>query len=349
MPTLASRPLTLPYSNHEHYTISLFAKSGTFSPPLAQALQGVGCKKTAEGVRVLHTEHNWPEVWSRLYEVITKEGAHESLEVKLSGGDGDVTSLRKTPAGIQAIVDGLWLIEALKQDRLLTFYQPVLNRQDKIFGYESFVRVRAEDGDVISGEKVVAASRALGIEYMLDRQLHVQAIKTFAVSDCSGFLFINLFPGFIQRPAVYLEGLSEAVQLYGVVPKNLVLEFTRAEHQKDIRHLKNVCEYGRSKGYSIALDDINTADGAQKLVTEIRPDFVKLDLPRNEFGKQSLWQSSVRELAQIAHAAGSTVVAEGVESEEQYQQLKMLGVDLFQGYLFSPPVASEEAARYQHG
>src|SRR5256885_879724 len=78
------------------------------------------------------------------------------------------------------------------------------------------------DGSILAGDKIIPASKALGIEHMIDRHLQVQAIKTFVSSAFNGFLFVNFFPGFIHRPSVYLEGLSETVKSFGVVPKHIV-------------------------------------------------------------------------------------------------------------------------------
>lgn len=336
MQPIPAKSLNLPYLQHEGYELRLFSVSGAFSPIVSAALLQAGCKKTLQGMQLLHAGRDWPVSWVKIYHVLQQAGLLADVDVEIHAEDGTSTP-RKNAAGLQAVADGLWLGEALLEDRLLCYFQPIVNRKAQAFGYESFVRVRSRDGSIIAGDKVIAASRALGIEYMIDRQLHVQAVKTFAGSDCAGFLFVNFFPGFIHRPAVYLEGLSEAVRQYDLVSKNVVLEFTRAEAQRDLRHLKNVCEYGRSKGYSIALDDIVTLEGARALVPEIKPDFVKIDMQPPGKTSDPAWQSTIHKIVELVHAVGGTVIGEGVETEAAYQQLKSVGVDLFQGYLFSPP------------
>ena len=210
---------------------------------------------------------------------------------------------------------------------------------NKVFGYESFARVQAKDGEMMSGDKVMQAGRALGIEFMIDRHMHAQAISTFMRSHFNGFLFVNLFPGFIHRPEVYLEGLSKAAKDLGMVSKHVVLEFTRAEATRDFTQLKHICEYGRSRGYSISLDDVETIDGAKKLLAQIQPDFLKIDrqLVKHIAEKKTL----VSDMTTLAHASRCAVIAEGVETDAEYQQLKTLGIDLFQGYFFSPPVPVE--------
>lgn len=303
-------------------------------------MKKIGYSKTVSGGWIIQAPRQWSELWRKTCAILERAGIADKVEVALTS-ENDLpapeSGERKKAAAIQVIAENLWLGEALRDNRVMCYFQPIVGDKQKVFGFESFVRVRTEDGSIIGGAKVVKASKALNIEYMIDRHLHVEAVKTFAGSNCSGFLFVNFFPGFIHRPAVYLEGLNEAAKIFGIVPKHLVLEFTRSETARDMRHLKNVCDYARSQGYSIALDDITTVESAKKLVGEIRPDFVKLDSQGLGAPDQVPTRNSILQIVDMVRAIGSSVIAEGVETEEAHNQLKALGVDLFQGYYFSPP------------
>jgi EAL domain-containing protein (putative c-di-GMP-specific phosphodiesterase class I) len=334
------KSFNLPYLQHDSYWLSLFAASGLLSPDVSDKLQSIGYKRGVDGRWVIQTPSTWAELWGVTYAILEKAKLADAMEASLTA-DSDLptpeSGERKKIVAIQVIAENLWLGEALRDDRMMCYFQPIIGEKQKIFGFESFVRVRDLDGKIIGGDKIIKASQALNIEHMIDRHLHVQAVQTFADSNCSGFLFVNFFPGFIHRPAVYLEGLSEAAKMFGIVPKHLVLEFTRCETARDMKHLKNVCDYARLQGYSIALDDITTVESAKKLVAEIRPDFVKID--SQHLGKLDAvpTRNAIRQIVDLVHAIGSTIIAEGVETEEAYEQLKALGVDLFQGYYFSPP------------
>ena len=330
----------LPYLQHDSYWLSLFSESENFSPNVSEELKVIGYYRSADGRWMVKTPRHWADIWNITYSILQRARLTDATEVSLAT-DSDLpipeSGERKKVIAIQTIAENLWLGEALRDKRVICYFQPIIGEKQKIFGFESFVRVRALDGSVIGGDKIIKASKALNIEYMIDRHLQVQAVQTFAESDCTGFLFVNFFPGFIHRPSVYLEGLSEAAKIFGIVPKHLVLEFTRCETERDMKHLKSVCDYARLQGYSIALDDITTVDSAKKLVGEIRPDFVKID--SQALGKLDAvpTRNAIRQIVELVHAIGSTIIAEGVETEEAYEQLKSLGVDLFQGYYFSPP------------
>lgn len=345
------KQFNLPWHQHERYRIALYPVSGEFSPAVQQALIKEGASALPNRGFSVIAPRNWKERWDRLAVVLHAQGIVDQTQAEIipENETAAIANARRSATAYTAIADSLWLGDALLDGRIMCYLQPVVSNADKVFGYESFVRARAVDGAIIAGDKIVAASKALGIEYAIDRHLHVQAIKTFISSEFNGFLFVNFFPGFIHRPAVYLEGLSETVKSYGIVAKHIVLDFTQSETARDSGHIRTVCEYGRSRGYSIAFDDILSVEGAKKLLPDIRPDFVKLDMRLVHHCDSPSVRSTIQHIVELAHAYGGMVIAEGVESEAMYQTLRQLGADLFQGYLFSPPMPVDTVLRKSHG
>jgi EAL domain-containing protein (putative c-di-GMP-specific phosphodiesterase class I) len=347
MASIQVKNFNLPWHLAANYWIVLFPTSGTFSATASKTLMDAGLQPTGNGGVSIKAGTKWKEKWESVFKALQQAGALAGIEVAVVGSESlpsEITD-RRTAANIQAIAESLWLGEALLENRVMCYLQPVMSSKEKTFGYESFARVKMPDGSVVAGDKIMAASRALNIEFMIDRLLHVQAIHTFATSNFNGYLFVNFFPGFIHRPAVYLEGLSETAKQYGIFSKHIVLDFTRSETQRDMSHIKSVCDYCHAQGYSIALDDIESVEGAKKLVAEIRPDFVKIDMQLAHQAGDSGKRAQIKGIVDLTHAAGGTVIGEGIETEETYAHLRDLGVDLFQGYLFSPPVPVEVVAK----
>jgi EAL domain-containing protein (putative c-di-GMP-specific phosphodiesterase class I) len=337
----------LPWLQRDEYWMTLYPKEDGFTPPVKMCLEGLGFHKSSEDGMTLRMGKDWKPVWDKLYASLEQLSAIETVAIIFSPDiEGPARRSEVEPkllSAIQLVSESLWLGEAMLDDRLVCYLQPVMSGNDKIFGYESFARVKGKDGKIIGGDKIIAASKVLGIEYMIDRMLHIQAIKTFVGSDFNGFLFVNFFPGFIHRPSVYLEGLSDTAKSFGVLSKHIVLDFTNSEIPRDIHHLNSVCDYARSRGYSIALDDMSSLESGRKLIPEIRPDFVKIDMHLVHQLTDPSKREIIRSLVDMTHQAAGTVIAEGVETQEHYQALKLLGVDLFQGYLFSAPVPVEAA------
>lgn len=343
-----TKNVNLPWHLHDHYWIGVWAKSGGLTPNLLQILKKAGMSAAGDAMAV-KTGRQWKPVWDAIYSGLQSANALDAVVVTLASADGefpDSSELdHKSTAAVQAIAENLWLGDALLEDRVMCYLQPVVSAKDKVFGYESFARVKGTDGKIIAGDKIIQASRALGIEFAIDRLLHVQAIKTFVASEFNGFLFINFFPGFIHRPAVYLEGLNDTVRQFGVIAKYIVLDFTKSETPRDMAHLKSVCEYGRSKGYSIALDDIESMEAANKLIPQVRPDFIKIDMKLARSVGEPGSRDTIKKIVDFTHKNGGTVIAEGVETEDMHTKLKDLGVDLFQGYYFSPPLPVEQVLK----
>lgn len=320
---------------------------------LAAALGPLGFKPMADNPKslMLQSGRAWGAHWQKAHDALVAQQLIDLVQVAVIASlDAPAASQieieKRSVAAIENVARSLWLGEALLEDRVLCYLQPVIDGRGNVFGYESFVRVKEGD-KLIAGDRIVEASRALGIEFVIDRHLHVQAIKTFASCGGSGALFVNFFPGFIHRPAVYLEGLSDAVKSHGLIAKNIVLDVTQAEIPRDLSHLRNVVEYCRSRGYALALDDIGSFETAERLVPQMRPDFVKIDRALVQRLGQVPAREAIHKIVAATHKQGGVALAEGVETEAQMQELKRIGVDLFQGYYFSPPIAaSEVAAKY---
>lgn len=330
----------LPYHQSSSYWLAVFPFSN--DPQFAKDLSALGMEKASESY-TLHINGRWENVWKDVRDAIRNRNLNDTVQAALLPSEAkpdpkEFDFARKATDIIDKMADSLWLGEALLEDRIVCYMQPVLDKRGKVFGYEAFARMETADA-IIGGGKIIEASKYLNAEYMLDRYLHLKAINTFITSDLDGFLFINLIPGFIHRPEKYLEGLSEAAKFNGMPAKQIVLDFIHSETPRDISHMKAIFDYCRSRGYLLSLDDMSSVTIAQKILETVHPDFIKLDIDliRNSSGVKE--KRIISELVMIAHASGATLIAEGVETEAIHQDLLAAGVDLFQGYFFSPPVA----------
>ncbi len=347
--TLPPKILNLAWNQHASYWLGMQTERA-LPAQVSEFLQANGWKQRSGAAPywVCQSASPWLSTWEKLYAVLAPSS--DGISAAIIGGeeepDAEQFSLNWKPAdAMHATATSLWLAEALQRGDVLCYLQPVLSTAAQVVGYESFARVRGEGGKIIAGEAIVKAARALGVEFAIDRHLHVEAIKTFVSGNVSGYLFINFFPGFIQRPEVYLEGLSETARAYGIIAKHIVLDFTQSELPRDIVHLQKVTDYCRSKGYALALDDIESIGMVQKLAPDIRPDFIKLDKSLVMKCSRAEDKENIRQIVAQAHTVGALVIAEGVETEESFAAMKSLGVDMFQGYYFSAPVPVEEALK----
>lgn len=330
----------LPYNQSPLFWLALFPR--TITPELSADLQACGCEME-EGVFIRSIALPWLGEWQHTREILERHASLTAYEVALLPADArptlqELQIAKASVATLDMLASSLWLGDAMLQDKVVSYMQPVLDKRGKVFGYEAFARVETA-GEPIGGGKIIEASRGLNAQYMLDRHLHVKAVTSFIASDLEGFLFINFVPGFIHRPEKYLEGLTDAAKFQGMPAKQIVLDFTRSEAPSDLTQMKSIFDFCRSKGYSLSLDDISSTALAKKILDTIRPDFIKLDIALVRGALGGAEHKTIEELVALAHGCGVTVAAEGVESEAIHAELLRAGVDLFQGYLFSPPVA----------
>jgi len=308
------------------------------------AAQAAGLQPVMQGpgMFAIQTSPEWAGEWERILGVLNSIDRQEDLRAAIIASDvaptaQEITLNLRPLHDVQEVVEHLWLLDHLSEDRLVCYMQRVVDRRGKQVGFEAFARIAQTDGGIIGGAAIMRASHALKVEYQVDRRMHKQAIDTFAECDLEGYLFVNFLTGFIHRPEVYLEGLSQAVSKHGITPRCIALDVPLSDYVRDLAKLRSIADYCRARGFSLALDDVKSAEGLGALLSEIRPAFVKLDARMGEMLLDSKRQSAAHEIIRLAHGSGASVLAEGVENEAQYQAYMAAGVDMYQGYYFGAP------------
>lgn len=319
----------------------------------AAALSGFA---PVEGMAPLHARKVGPE-WATAWEQATAALASTMPDtVGIRAGvlageqlppNADITRALRTVAELNQVAAHLWLLSDIHAGRLGCYMQPVVDRRGKRVGFEAFARMESADGGIIGGGAIMQAARALNSEYQVDRVLHKHAIETFASCDLDGYLFINFLTGFIQRPEVYFDGLSQAVSRSALRPNAIVLDVPLTDYARDPSKLISIADYCRSRGFALALDDVSSPQGLPALLADIRPAFVKLDGAMAATISDAKRTATLKEMVRIAHASGANMLAEGVESQAVYDAYLAADIDLFQGYLIGAPKRYDAALARQ--
>jgi EAL domain-containing protein (putative c-di-GMP-specific phosphodiesterase class I) len=289
---------------------------------------------------IKHTKEIWCKEWPAVAARLKDHGLapHIAVSIMVSETPPSADEIDLQPRSVDEVCElcgQMWLFDVIEENRLICHFQPVVDAQGKIFGYESLVRATREDGGLINGGEIFYASKVLRVEHLIDRYLHELAIKCYINANLSGFLFINLVPGFIQRPEFYFGGLAEAAKKYGMNAKNIALDCTNSENPRDILQLRTITQYCRSQGYLVSLDDIESPQTARRILNEMQPDFIKIDMQLVQKAAEQPAMKIIRELVDITRNTSCMLIAEGVETESILELLKQQEIGLFQGYLFS--------------
>lgn len=221
-------------------------------------------------------------------------------------------------------------------------FQPVINaRTGAIVATELLARPVAGDLRVLF--RAAARQRRLAD---LDIALATTALGAAAEHDTRLPLHINMFAGTITESTSALEQLRTQVRATGRHETDITLEigppFARLRTDQVLAGAQNL----RSAGFRLALDGVGAGDVPLTVLTELAPEFAKLDgtvvdgLPDNAGHTATL-----EALAHLCHSVETDLVAEGVESDRQLTALRRNGVRLVQGNLLAPTARRAPSAR----
>ncbi len=116
------------------------------------------------------------------------------------------------------------------------------------------------------------------------------------------------------------------------------MEITEKSIIDDFGHFREVVTQLRERGFRIAIDDAGAGYSGLQTMVEIEPDFIKLDISLiRGLDTSIVKQKLIRTLRDFCNDAGITLIAEGIETEEQLAALKELQIPFGQGFLFAYP------------
>lgn len=234
---------------------------------------------------------------------------------------------------------------ALLHNELKVAYQPIMNAQRQLCGYEALLRWNNRKlGQVSPSEFIAIAEEAGQIQAIGDWVLRQSCLRCtqWAEIDTHKNLSIAVNVSAVQiEDASYIQRLQAIIAETNVNPERIKLEVTEGlmlhhpeQAMAKMRQIKDL-------GVKLSLDDFGTGFSSLNYITRFPMDIIKIDksfidnmLNRKED------HSVVTTILNLAHSLGKEVVAEGIETEEQFASLKALGCDFFQGYLLGKPDTS---------
>jgi EAL domain-containing protein (putative c-di-GMP-specific phosphodiesterase class I) len=216
-------------------------------------------------------------------------------------------------------------------------FQPIVDViSGEIYAYEALVRgTENQPAGMILGQ-VNEQNR-----YAFDQRCRVEAITLagkLGLAATGAYLSINFMPGAVYSPAACLRLTLETAGKLAFPTDRLIFEITEGEEVVDRAHVAAIAREYRHHGMLIALDDFGAGYSGLNLLADLAADVVKLDMDliRNVENRPAS-RMIVHALCHLCATLGSAVVAEGVETVEEYRVLRDCGVRLMQGYLFAKP------------
>lgn len=235
------------------------------------------------------------------------------------------------------VLEKQWIDDVIKNEQLICYYQPIVDIEKQVFGYEILSRFQDKDGSIIYPNEIFSAAKTRGRLYALDRICRMTAVRYAAPLE-NKKAFINFIPTSIYSPEFCLKSTTSLAIELGVNPAELVFEVVESEKVEDIDHLKKILTYYKDKGFQYALDDVGEGYSTLEMLEEIEPKYMKLDMKYvQDVATDSTKQQVAMKFLKKANEINSVPLAEGIETIEDFEWLKEVGYQLFQGYYFGKP------------
>lgn len=216
-------------------------------------------------------------------------------------------------------------------------YQPVMSSEsEEIYAYEALLRTTP----FINPEIIFNYGRDEGLLFKFDSAAISNAIKEFPYSFfMKYFLFINIFPSSIVHPD-FKNFIENLLHNYPKIKYRVVFEINEASCEKEFwkeDFFAESLQWLNYMGFKIAFDDITFNHFSVDFIENYKPDFVKLDRSCSK-NLSALLEKQIFILNLLSEMKRNMyVVLEGIETKEDFQIAKEIGVPYLQGYYFSKP------------
>jgi diguanylate cyclase (GGDEF)-like protein len=242
------------------------------------------------------------------------------------------------------------LRHAIEQKEFCVYYQPIVCLQTgRLSGFEALVRWNHPRRGIVSPADFIPVAEETGLivpigEWVLNEACsRVRQWQMDSPSHRSLSLSVNLSARQVAQPDL-LNRIKEALENSKLNPHCLKLEITESVVMENAEAAALMFKQLRSLGVQLSIDDFGTGYSSLSYLHRFPLNYLKIDRSFVMRLTTDNDNAIVRTISTLARNLGMEVIAEGIETEEQYQQLRMLGCEYGQGYLFSRPVDTNGVA-----
>lgn len=238
------------------------------------------------------------------------------------------------------------LRDAFRNGEITPVFQPQVEfGNGKVVGVEALARWRLPDGQMVPAAQFIPMIENSGMIEELTNLMLVQSCEWHRRWKQEGLnlrISVNVSAHNLTGPEV-ADRYEKILREHGVSPEDIILEITESSVMSDTARGLGMLARLRLKGFGLSVDDFGTgysslAQLSQIPFTELKIDYGFVNDSPNQPRKRAVIEASL----DLARKLNLHVVAEGVESMEEWQLLAQLGCHFAQGYLISPPVEGDK-------
>ena len=243
------------------------------------------------------------------------------------------------------------LRHAVESERLFVVYQPQLNLvTKKLVGVEALIRWRNEDGSYVPPDRFIPLAEASGMivaigDWVLRVScLELARLQALGLPDLR--MSVNVSQIQFRHPG-FLDKLRSALTDTGINPKCLELEITESVAMEDPDFMLETLHKVRKMDISIAIDDFGTGYSSLSHLRQLPIDRLKIDRAFvTELNSAVMGGHIASMVIELGRNLNLTVIAEGIEEEEQAQTLLKMGCHEGQGYLYAKPMVAPDLVQW---
>lgn len=249
------------------------------------------------------------------------------------------------------------LRDAIEHERFLLEFQPIVAFETgQVVGFESLVRLAHPERGVIRPDDFLPMAEELGLMGRIGPWVMAHACRTLAAMRGrrgSGARQVYVTVNQSKREMLLgslVRDVERVLGETGVPPDTLVIEITETMCAACLDEIRETLGKLKDLGVRVAIDDFGTGQSSYSTLHRLPVDMLKLDASflRSTQGPRSS-AAILQAMIEMAHNLQLTVVAEGVETQEDLALLQALGCDLGQGWLFGEATPPEAALRLLNG
>ncbi|HEV2005516.1 MAG TPA: bifunctional diguanylate cyclase/phosphodiesterase, partial [Candidatus Limnocylindrales bacterium] len=241
---------------------------------------------------------------------------------------------------------------AIDRDELRVHYQPILDlRTERIVGFEALARWQHPGRGLVLPVDFIGLAEESDLIIALGRTVLEKACRQAEAwrrhwPDENLVMSVNLSPRQFADPDL-AASIADVLEATGLEPYALELEITESSVMDRSEASLGVLQTLRALGVRIVLDDFGTGYSSLAYLRHLPLDTIKIDRSFvTDLDVQDPNVGIVRAVVSLAHGLGVSVVAEGIETDEQARRLRDLGCDMGQGYTWAHPADAIRTSRF---
>lgn len=238
---------------------------------------------------------------------------------------------------------------SLSSGKLLFNLQPQYDLEHNLRGFEALARMKDDDGSYISPVEFIPVAEKTGLIDRIDLGVFEMAASLLASLPNAGnhdfLLSINVSVRHLMKNN-FMEEIRRVISETGFPPHRIEIEITESimidSAEKALWRIEEI----KKMGMKIAIDDFGTGYSSLSYLNSIPSDLLKIDKAFiDKMDDSDSSKQYVSMIISLGHILGLKVISEGVESQEQLDELKAIGCDYIQGYIWGKPMPPEKVSK----